>query len=127
MSAEHKQTRIQLTPASPRKTYFRLRELRQTLIANKAPSPPKHYDYYSYQKNLLTNIKPIENKMRNTSFNFKDRVSPTVSPKEQSKEVPMRRTFYGSSKASDLRPLSSSRSIFGRSSLNFHQQNIFKD
>lgn len=40
----------------------------------------------------------------------------------------MRRTFYGTnSKNNDQRPPSSSRSVFGRSSLNFHQQNIFKD
>jgi hypothetical protein len=40
----------------------------------------------------------------------------------------MRRTFYGTNdQNNDQRPPSSSRSIFGRSSLNFHQQNIFKD
>ena len=56
MSAEQKQTRNQPTSSSPRKTYFRLRELKHTLINNKLASPPKHYDYYSYQKNLTSHI-----------------------------------------------------------------------
>jgi len=40
----------------------------------------------------------------------------------------MIRTFYDiNSRTNDQRPSSSSKSVFGRSSLNFHQQNIFKD
>jgi hypothetical protein len=50
MSVEQKQTRNQPNSLLPRKTYFRLRELKQNLISNKIASTPKHYDYYSYQK-----------------------------------------------------------------------------
>lgn len=82
MSVEHKQNHIQSSSVSTQKTYFRLRELKNTLISSKLASPSKHYDYYSFQKNLSNHIQPIETKARNTSFNFNNRISPKPSSKD---------------------------------------------
>jgi len=82
MSVENKKAPNQTSSASTNKTYFRLRELKNTLISSKLASPSKHCDYYSFQKNLSHHIQPIETKVRNTSFNFNNRISPKPFSKE---------------------------------------------
>lgn len=119
-----------------RKTYFRLREMKQQNISPmkliQRSSPKNYSDFYTHQQVTLERIKIRESKLSITANNFFGNASRTqkieyVSQKETS---PMRKTLYSSPKNERglLRPPSSSEStILRRTSLNLRSQNIFKD
>jgi hypothetical protein len=119
-----------------RKTYFRLREMKQQNVSPLKlihKSSPKNYsDFYTHQQITLERIKIKESKLSSTANNFFGNASRMqkveyVSIKETS---PMRQTLYSTPRNERglLRPPSSSEStILRRTSLNLRSQNIFKD
>lgn len=56
-----------------RKTYFRLREIKQNVAQSKIvamSSPKRHTDFYSHQQAAMQNFRGREKKMSNTTSNF---------------------------------------------------------
>lgn len=119
-----------------RKTYFRLREIKQQNLSpikyQPKSSPKNHTDFYSHQQATLEKMKKKDIKLSSTANNFFSNFNADkLSSIEARQTSPLRRTFFNQKSSekssSPQRPPSSQSVIFRRTSLNLHTQNIFKD